>query len=100
MEICAVFDHSPVFRYGGDEFVVIMTGRDYAARHEKLAAMAALNEEQLPRPAGTIVACGLAEFDPAADRELADVFRRADEQMYRDKARLKKARAALGISVP
>ncbi len=100
MEICAVFDHSPVFRYGGDEFVVIMTGRDYAARHEKLAAMAALNEEQLPLAAGTIVACGLADFDPAADRELADVFRRADEQMYRDKARLKKARAALGISAP
>ena len=27
MEICNVFDHSPVYRYGGDEFVAILGGK-------------------------------------------------------------------------
>lgn len=27
--ICKIFEHSPVFRIGGDEFVVILTGEDY-----------------------------------------------------------------------
>ena len=30
--ICDVFSHSPVYRVGGDEFVVILTGRDYENR--------------------------------------------------------------------
>ena len=32
--ICDVFDHSPVFRIGGDEFAVILKGRDYERREE------------------------------------------------------------------
>lgn len=28
--ICGVFSHSPVFRIGGDEFVAILSGEDYA----------------------------------------------------------------------
>ena len=30
--ICDIFDHSPVFRTGGDEFVVILDGRDFIER--------------------------------------------------------------------
>lgn len=37
--ICDFFAHSPVFRNGGDEFVVYLTGRDYEERHEIHAAM-------------------------------------------------------------
>ena len=37
--ICELFDHSPVYRNGGDEFVVYLSGRDYEARHDKLRAL-------------------------------------------------------------
>jgi hypothetical protein len=32
--ICEIFKHSPVFRTGGDEFVVIINGQDYPNRDE------------------------------------------------------------------
>jgi electron-transferring-flavoprotein dehydrogenase len=28
-KICTIFDHSPVFRVGGDEFIAILSGADY-----------------------------------------------------------------------
>lgn len=31
--ICRHFSHSPVFRFGGDEFEVILQGQDYENRH-------------------------------------------------------------------
>lgn len=35
--ICGVFKHSPVFRTGGDEFVVLMNGSDYPEREALVA---------------------------------------------------------------
>ena len=32
--LCDVFCHSPVFRIGGDEFAVILKGRDYHNRND------------------------------------------------------------------
>ena len=37
--ICDIFQHSPVYRTGGDEFVVILTGRDYIIRKELVLAL-------------------------------------------------------------
>ena len=34
--ICEIFKHSPVFRIGGDEFVVILKGQDYESREQLL----------------------------------------------------------------
>ena len=42
--ICDIFDHSPVFRVGGDEFAVIVRGRDYEALDGLMEKMAAHNE--------------------------------------------------------
>ena len=39
--------------------------------------------------AGVIVASGIAVYDPAEDHTVADVFKKADEQMYRNKKALK-----------
>lgn len=36
-KICAVFSHSPVFRVGGDEFVVLLTGEDYGRRRSLMS---------------------------------------------------------------
>ena len=88
--ICDVFLHSPVYRIGGDEFVVFLTGNDHLYRYElcdKFKAEVLKNEKKEGTP---IVAIGMAEYDDAVDRTVLDVFKRADERMYRNKKDLKK----------
>ena len=46
-------------------------------------------EENIRLGEGPVVASGLAEYRPSADKTVEDVFNRADTQMYADKARLK-----------
>ena len=86
--ICNVFDHSPVFRIGGDEFAVILRGRDYANRSELLKMIAKKNQENAGGY-GAIIAVGLSEFDPKTDTKLSTVFDRADSAMYENKSALK-----------
>ena len=94
--ICRVFQQSPVFRIGGDEFVVILTGEDYAQR-EKLAdqfeadrrdacAVAENPWEQVH------VAVGIAVYDQETDNSIDDVLKRADELMYENKRIVKAKR--------
>lgn len=92
--ICDTFAHSPVFRVGGDEFVAILKGRDYAAVDELCAAfkqrVAAIAEDASLRPWERIsAAIGYALYDAEIDQSVEDVFRRADQNMYEDKARMK-----------
>lgn len=84
--ICDIFDHSPVFRIGGDEFVVISRGTDYDHIDELVAEIAKHNEEA-KRNGGPVVACGMSKYDD--DDSATAVFERADHAMYKDKARLK-----------
>ncbi len=89
MLICRTFHHSPVFRIGGDEFVVVLRGQDFENRTSLLARMRRQVEENVRIGEGPVVASGLAEYQPVADRSVEDVFNRADSQMYSDKTRLK-----------
>ncbi len=89
MLICRIFHHSPVFRIGGDEFVVVLKGQDYAHRASLVSSLRRQVEENIRINEGPVVASGLAEYEPHADRSVEDVFNRADSQMYEDKARLK-----------
>jgi len=84
--ICDIFDHSPVFRIGGDEFVVISRGTDYDHIDELVAEIEKHNEEA-KRNGGPVVACGMSKYDD--DDSATAVFERADHAMYKDKARLK-----------
>ena len=87
--ICSVFDHSPVFRIGGDEFAVIAQGGDYA-RIDQLMAKMYENNENAIKNGGIVIACGMAKRE--GESTVAPVFVRADQQMYDNKSDLKARR--------
>ena len=78
-------------RYGGDEVVAILQGRDYEHRAE---LMEQLGKQNLiyAQDGGVVIACGLSEFIPAEDEAVAAVFTRADAAMYKNKKHLKTGR--------
>ena len=84
--ICGVFSHSPVFRIGGDEFAVISQGSDYERINDLVGRISDHNAEAA-KDGGVIVACGMARYEN--DECVASVFKRADENMYENKMRLK-----------
>ena len=90
--ICDTFKHSPVFRIGGDEFAVIMSGQDYDNRDSLLQVIRDTSLAHAKGKAGVIVASGIALYDPRSDHTVADVFKRADGQMYANKKELKAVR--------
>ena len=87
--ICRIFAHSPVFRVGGDEFVVISRGRDYRHIESLIAELKRSNEINEPI-GGVVVACGYARCE--GDTDVAAVFERADRNMYAYKSTLKGGR--------
>lgn len=93
--VCEIFQHSPVFRVGGDEFTVILRDRDFARRSELMAALHNRSVEHIAS-GGAVVSGGLSVFRPGEDKSAHDVFQRADERMYAEKKLLK----SLGDSHP
>ena len=89
MLICRVFQHSPVFRIGGDEFAVVLHDQDYMNRERLLLGLRRRVEENVRIGEGPVVASGLAEYRAGEDHRVEDVFNRADQHMYEDKTRLK-----------
>lgn len=86
--ICGVFVHSPVFRIGGDEFVVVLLGEDY---QNKDVLMLELERKILgnKKRGEVVIAAGIGIFIPGMDTRVANVFERADAVMYKNKAELK-----------
>ena len=94
--ICRVFQHSPVFRIGGDEFAVILQNDDYRNRaalirqfREACAAACAATGNRWEQ---VHISMGVADFDPQGDQYVINTVRRADESMYADKQVRKLAR--------
>lgn len=90
--ICEVFKLSPVFRIGGDEFVVILDNVECGHYRELLVLFQeAVEEFNLSvLPDGQIfIATGTAVFTEESDSCFSDVFKRADEAMYQRKANMK-----------
>jgi diguanylate cyclase (GGDEF)-like protein len=90
--ICDHYAHSPVFRTGGDEFEVILQGQDFENRQSILSAINKTVEQNLME-GKVVVAFGMSDFIPGEDKNLQDVFIRADEIMYRRKNDLKRMEA-------
>ncbi|MCR5356000.1 MAG: diguanylate cyclase [Lachnospiraceae bacterium] len=91
MLLCEVFDHSPVFRVGGDEFVVFLRDSDYLNRIELMKELRGRIRENIRSGSGPILASGMAEFAPGTDSLVSEIFDRADKEMYEDKQDLKSA---------
>ena len=86
--ICATFKHSPVYRVGGDVFVVILRGRDYLQRTTLMAQMRESNRHSRVS-GGVMIACGASEWRAGEDNRFESVFDRADTAMYENKSALK-----------
>jgi diguanylate cyclase (GGDEF)-like protein len=96
-QICVTYQHSPVFRVGGDEFVVLLEKNDYNNREALLGLLMAAFEESANDESKQpwerySAAIGMAEFDPSQDLGMDDVFKRADKLMYDNKITMKAAR--------
>lgn len=88
--VCRIFSHSPVFRIGGDEFVVVLKNEDYANVEALVAEFNAAQEKEWDEPWRRVsAALGYALYDEAKDGGLEHVFSRADEAMYRRKREMK-----------
>ena len=93
--ICRVFQHSPVFRVGGDEFAVILKDDDYRNRAELVRRFEEAARESTASAVNrwdeVHVAVGIAEYDPQNDDAVTDTVRRADKIMYANKRARKDA---------
>ena len=86
--ICDIFQHSPVFRTGGDEFVVILQGRDYFIRKELVLTLHDRSVEHISTNE-VVISGGLSDYIPGSDTSSHDAFERADALMYEEKKLLK-----------
>lgn len=92
--VCHVFDHSPVYRIGGDEFVVILEHDDYNRRDDLLDELDGRIEQCATREhpwQRVSLAKGLALCEEG-DATPEEVFHRADQAMYEEKRRMKRGR--------
>lgn len=94
--ICDMFQHSKVYRIGGDEFAAILLNEDYRNRDALVEEFCSLFErmradENLQSWERISAAIGMAVYDPEEDSRVNDVFRRADVLMYENKKQMKNA---------
>ncbi|MBQ8095260.1 MAG: EAL domain-containing protein [Clostridia bacterium] len=86
--ICDIFQHSPVFRTGGDEFAIILKERDYVIRKELVLALHDRSVEHISTE-DVVISGGLSDYRPGEDTSFQAVFERADALMYEEKLLLK-----------
>ena len=92
-----IYGESNSYRFGGDEFVVVLSGKK-ARESESLtsefkAEIKRLQEDPTLKPWEKVsAAVGISHFDPATDISVEEVFKRADQNMYEDKIAMKAER--------
>ena len=91
--ICKMFSGSTVFRTGGDEFVVLISGEDHERRAEIMKAFHDRSVENIGK-GEVVISAGLAEYVPGSASDLHEIFVKADALMYEEKKLLKSKGAA------
>lgn len=92
--ICEIFSRSDVYRIGGDEFAIILRGKDpdnYEQMREGLEEEIGVlaDDEKLEPWERVTAAIGAAFYVRETDECFNDVFRRADYKMYTRKKEMK-----------
>ncbi|MBR4982907.1 MAG: diguanylate cyclase [Lachnospiraceae bacterium] len=91
--ICTTYKHSPVFRIGGDEFIAVLRGQDLLNSQKLMCRfyerMQKIVEEAKKPEEAVSVAAGMAVFKEHKDTDVQSVFKRADENMYKNKTAIK-----------
>ncbi len=85
--ICEYFKQGAVFRIGGDEFVVLLQGKGFDSMNGAIDELNRKVEENI-KDDSVVVSLGYSVFGKD-DRQLHDVFVRADKMMYERKKQLK-----------
>ena len=86
--VTRTFTHSPLYRVGGDEFVVVLMGEDYRNRDELVSRVRedfikSYQNTRVPPPERYAASVGIAVY---AEGDTVDtVFKRADQAMYAEK---------------
>ena len=97
--ICTTYKHSPVFRIGGDEFAAILRGQDLLGAeqlmHRFYEKMAIINRDASQPSDKVSVAAGMAVFKEEQDKDFQSVFKRADENMYKNKSAIKSGKGPI-----
>ena len=91
--LCSIFEHSPVYRIGGDEFVIFLTGEDYVTHKNLLNELDILMKKNVTQN-GVVISFGYAEYSRGQDKNFLQIFDRADNTMYKYKKKIKKLKAA------
>ena len=92
--ICLTFKHSPVYRVGGDEFIVILENEENEKADHLIAEFNeriqdCIDNNKLPNYERISAAIGYAEYQEGVDTCVDDVFKRADQKMYQRKHEMK-----------
>ena len=93
--ICTTFKHSPVFRVGEDEFVVILQNDDYENRAQLFDVLISTFDKNYNDESKDVwerfwAAMGMAEYHKGDKCTVEDVLKKADEEMYQNKGQMKK----------
>ena len=92
--LCEYYKHSPVFRIGGDEFVMILQGKDYENRESILSAINREIEGNIGSN-NVVISLGMTVYEHGVDESFHEVFKRADDLMYKRKEQLKNMGAVI-----
>ena len=93
--ICGIFKRSPVFRIGGDEFLVILEGQDYENRHELLRHLDDITDTNATN-GGIVISTGMSDFVKGQNPTLRSLVEEADSLMYQRKRELKQRMGRTG----
>lgn len=93
VEACQIigkhFGFDGLYRFGGDEFVAILTGERYKKRIQLMTDFDRFIDESIFKKDSPIISSGMSSFKKGSDNTYHAVFYRADKIMYSRKEILK-----------
>jgi len=97
--ICSIFGEENVYRIGGDEFVVVVEGKEvsmckYLVEKFKAEMVRKNSDKSLEAWEKVSAAAGIAFYKAGVDKSADEVFKRADKEMYENKLAMKANRTA------